>query len=298
MDKDRLTEIQLYATVLENQPLCLYTGFKTGGNAELMVFPGDADDMLSVVRILLSLDEKFYILGNGSNVLALDEGYRGVVVVTSKANHIAVDDEVITCEAGALLRDISLLAEDKSLTGMEFACGIPGSIGGAVVMNAGAYDCDISDVIDSVYVLDKNGKSCRYSKEECGFSYRTSRFQSDEYALIFKVKLRLRRGERALIKKTTAEMIRKRNEKQPLDYPSCGSFFKRPKGAFASKLIEDCGMKGFRVGGAMVSEKHAGFFINFENATSDDILSLMGAVQNEVYNKTGVALTPEIHVMK
>jgi len=298
MDKDRLTEIQLYATVLENQPLCLYTGFKTGGNAELMVFPGDADDMLSVVRILLSLDEKFYILGNGSNVLALDEGYRGVVVVTSKANHIAVDDEVITCEAGALLRDISLLAEDKSLTGMEFACGIPGSIGGAVVMNAGAYDCDISDVIDSVYVLDKNGKTYRYSKEECGFSYRTSRFQSDEYALIFKVKLRLRRGERALIKKTTAEMIRKRNEKQPLDYPSCGSFFKRPKGAFASKLIEDCGMKGFRVGGAMVSEKHAGFFINFENATSDDILSLMGAVQNEVYNKAGVALTPEIHVMK
>lgn len=298
-DADELAEeLSKLTPVCELQQLHVYTGFKTGGKASFMLFPEDTGTLISVVSLLQKNRAPYYILGGGTNVLARDEGYNGIVVSTLKAAEINVEDDIVICGAGARLEDICEIACEHELTGMEFAYGIPGTVGGAVIMNAGAYGGEIKDIVELVGAIAEDGKELHFDNESCRFDYRYSRFQDEKDNVVFQVKIRLKKGCKTEIRELMNALVERRNGKQPLEYPSCGSFFKRPQGAFAAKLIEECGMKGFRVGGAMVSEKHAGFIINYDNASSKDILELAETVQKRVFETTGVKLTPEVRILK
>ena len=236
------------------------------------------------------------ILGNGSNVLFMDQGYDGVIIqIYSNMNSIKIEDDVIYAEAGALLSKVASFARDNELTGMEFAAGIPGTLGGAVVMNAGAYGGEMKDIIEYVDILEEDLTVKRYLCDEMEFGYRHSIVEGSKVVLGAAIKLD--KGDVESINKKMAELKEARVSKQPLEYPSAGSTFKRPEGYFAGKLIEDSGLKGYSVGGAMVSTKHSGFVINYDNATSSDVLTLISDVQNVVYDKYGVKLEPEVRII-
>ncbi len=284
--------------VLEEGDLSKYTGFRTGGKSAVVI-PNNKVSFIETINYLRKSETKFFILGNGTNVIARDEGYDGVVVLTKNAlNYINVDGFCITVGAGTPISEVCNAALNSELTGLEFAYGIPGSVGGAVYMNAGAYDGEIKDIIHSVEYLDENGQIKFICSPDIQFSYRNSVFHTNKDWIVLSAVMRLEHGDVSEIKAKMLDLIGRRRDKQPLEYPSCGSTFKRPLGNYASKLIDECGFRGFRVGGAQVSEKHCGFVINRDNATSKDIFDLIEIIRDTVQEKTGYLLECEVEILE
>ena len=282
--------------VRENEPMKLHTTFRVGGPADVLVTP-DTESLPEVIGLCKKHNLPYYVIGNGSNLLVGDKGIRGVVIaMTNRMGEILCDGEVITAGAGATLAQIASLAAGKGLTGFEFAAGIPGTLGGAVVMNAGAYGREMKDVITSAVVLDKEGNLKELPVDELDLSYRHSCIPEKEY-VVLRVTMKLQRGEEEAIRAKMAELREQRVTKQPLEYPSAGSTFKRPEGYFAGKLIMDAGLRGYQVGGAQVAEKHCGFVINKNNATAADIVQLMQDVSAKVKEQFGVSLEPEVKMI-
>ena len=282
----------------QNEMLSAHTTFRIGGPAEVFANPQNAEQTATAVRFCKENGIKLFPLGKGSNLLVSDDGASGIVLrLGHEMSKICLlDEETIYCEAGASLAKLCSFALENSLTGLEFAYGIPGSVGGAVFMNAGAYGGEIKDVILYVEHIDENGKRGKFSGEELQMSYRHSAYSSKKHIIIAAV-FRLKKGDKTEIKAKMDELLDKRFDKQPMDKPSAGSTFKRPEGAFASALIDQCGLKGFTVGGAQVSEKHAGFIINKGGATCADVLELIKQVQDKVKADTGFALEPEVEIL-
>lgn len=277
-----------------HEPMKKHTTFRIGGPADYYLCPHSTEELQKILQICRENKLEFFILGNGSNLLVSDKGYRGVVIQLWKNfSDIETEDNTITVKAGALLSKVAAEALEESLTGMEFASGIPGTMGGAVMMNAGAYGGEMKDIIREVTVLTREGELLTLSKEEMNFGYRTSVVKEKGYVVI-SAELQLRKGDREEIRKVMDELKERRVTKQPLDMPSAGSTFKRPEGYFAGKLIMDAGLRGFSVGGAQISEKHCGFVVNKGDATATDVLGLIGEVQKRVQEKFGVALEPEV----
>lgn len=273
-----------------------HTSFKTGGNARFFVTPPSPEKTAELVAELKKNNEKYIVIGNGSNLLVSDSGFDGTVVcIGRKMSDVTTEGDRITAMAGASLSRIASAALKNSLTGFEFASGIPGSLGGAVVMNAGAYGGEMKDVVVKTTYVSETGDIKTMAGDEHAFGYRRSAFTGDKVVLSSVIQLAY--GDMAQIKHTSNELNSKRREKQPLEYPSAGSTFKRPEGYFAAKLIDDAGLRGARFGGAMVSEKHCGFVINYDNASSSDIFNLMKMIKNTVYDKFGVTLEPEVRLI-
>ena len=279
-----------------DEKLSEYVNFKVGGPADILLIPNSKEQVIKSIKICKENNIPFYLIGNGSNILVRDGGFRGVVLSLKNVKNIYVDGEKIEAECGVMLKEISDKAIENSLTGFEFACGIPGTIGGAVFMNAGAYDGEISKVIESAEVIDENCNIIRLSREELDFGYRSSLVMKKGYTVLSAV-FKLEKGQVKTIKELIEDLTNKRESKQPLEYPSAGSTFKRPTGYFAGKLIQDAGLKGYSIGGAAVSEKHSGFVINKGNATAKDITDLIKHIQDEVKKQFGVDLHPEVRII-
>lgn len=291
-----LKEIVGVENVALDEPMKNHTSFKVGGPADALVYPTNYDMVKRTISLCKESNVNYFILGNGSNLLVKDGGIRGVVIKFCKLNKITVESNKIIAESGAKLNDVSTAALNSSLAGFEFACGIPGSIGGATTMNAGAYDGEMSKVLYSALVIDNKGGIRSLSKEELELSYRMSAILKHGY-IVLQVTLELVNGDRDKIKARIDELTQRRCEKQPLEYASAGSTFKRPEGYFASKLIQDAGLKGFHVGDAEVSQKHSGFLINKGGASAKDVLELISLVKAKVYEKFGVELHTEVRII-
>ncbi len=292
---DRLKEI--FGTMLINEPMAKHTTFKTGGPADVFAEADSCENIAEAVKLLEAERVPYIVIGNGSNLLVTDEGIEGTVIeIGSSMNKITVNGNKIYAEAGAMLSALSAAAAENSLTGLEFASGIPGSVGGAVFMNAGAYDGEIKNVIVSADVIDKEGNIFTLPAEELELSYRHSAIEEKEL-IVVGAEFELTEGDKTAIKEKMADFAARRRDKQPLNFPSAGSTFKRPEGYFAGKLIEDSGLKGKTIGGAQVSEKHAGFIINTGTAASKDIIELIDYCIQTVYNKYGVKLQPEVRII-
>ncbi len=279
-----------------DEPLSKHTTFRIGGPAKCIFMPKNTDEIKAIIEYCTLSNEKYMVLGNGSNVLFSDEGYKGIIIqIYNSFNNIEVKGEEIYAQAGALLSKIAATARDNELGGMEFAAGIPGTLGGAVVMNAGAYRGEMKDIISYVDILCEDGQIKRYNVEEMKFCYRHSIV--DENKIVVGAGIKLKPTEKSVIIDKMDELKSARVSKQPLEYPSAGSTFKRPEGYFAGKLIDDSGLRGYRVGGAMVSEKHCGFVINYDSATCKDVIELMKNVSDTVEDKFGVRLEPEVKII-
>ena len=281
--------------VLLEEPMKRHTTFRIGGPAEVFVMPGNLEEMQRILEICRTEDLPYFILGNGSNLLVSDKGYRGAVIqIWKNMSEVSVEDETkIRAQAGAQLSKIASCALEQSLEGFEFAAGIPGCVGGAVVMNAGAYGGEMKDVLTSVRVMTEEGEIMELPAEKLGLGYRTSIIPEKRYIVLGAV-ISLTEGKKEEIKAQMDDLRQKRVSKQPLEYPSAGSTFKRPEGYFAGKLIQDSGLKGFTVGGAQVSEKHSGFVINKGNATAADVMELIRQVTAKVKEDTGVTMEQEV----
>ena len=291
---DKLNNVIAKDSILIDEPMSRHTTFRVGGPADFFVTPKAKEEVRDVVRICKEAGMPYYIIGNGSNLLVSDAGYRGVIVqIYKEMNEVKVEGDLVKAQAGALLSGIAAKALGAELSGFEFASGIPGTIGGACVMNAGAYGGEMKDVLESVTALTGEGKIIELGRNELELGYRTSVIAKKGYIVLGAV-LKLERGDGEKIKTYMDELKEKRVTKQPLEYPSAGSTFKRPEGYFAGKLIEDAGLRGFQVGGAQVSEKHCGFVINRDHATAADIMELMRQVQIRVKENSGVDLEPEV----
>lgn len=291
---DQLIQIIDKEYVLENEPMSRHTTFRVGGNADYYVMPSSVESIQKLITLCKKENVSFYIIGNGSNVLVSDSGYRGVIIEVCRAmNQIQIEGTKIRVQAGALLSKVANEALKNSLTGFEFAAGIPGTLGGAVVMNAGAYGGEMKDVICQATVVTKEGELLTLKAEELELGYRTSIIKRKDYIVVEAV-LSLKEGNQDQIKEYMDDLKNRRTTKQPLEYPSAGSTFKRPEGYFAGKLIEDAGLRGFTVGGAQVSEKHCGFVINKNHATAKDIFDLINQVSERVKENSGVDLEPEV----
>ena len=291
---DKLNNVIAKDSILIDEPMSRHTTFRVGGPADFFVTPKAKEEVRDVIRICKEAGMPYYIIGNGSNLLVSDAGYRGVIVqIYKEMNEVKVEGDLVNAQAGALLSGIAAKARGAELSGCEFASGIPGTIGGACVMNAGAYGGEMKDVLESVTVLTGEGKIIELGRNELELGYRTSVIAKKGYIVLGAV-LKLERGDGEKIKTYMDELKEKRVTKQPLEYPSAGSTFKRPEGYFAGKLIEDAGLRGFQVGGAQVSEKHCGFVINRDHATAADIMELMRQVQIRVKENSGVDLEPEV----
>ena len=288
---DKLKQIQSLK-VEQNVMLKKYTTFKVGGPANIFVTPRTEQALIKLTRIINETDQSYFVLGKGSNIIVGDKGYNGIIIYTGQLDKITVDNNTIVAQSGATLKDIAEIAVDSSLTGMEFASGIPGSLGGAVFMNAGAYGGEMNDIVQKVSAVDQKGQKKVMPKKELNLSYRSSIFQENEY-IILNAFLKLTKGNKDDIRAKMDKLERKRKNKQPLEYPSAGSSFKRPKDHYTGPLIEKANMKGYQIGGAQVSEKHAGFIVNKGNATAQDIVKLIQKIQKEVYAISGVKLKPE-----
>ena len=292
--KQRFQTVLEKEQVLEAESMSRHTTFRIGGPADLFVVPKSVDEIAEVLKICREEKAPYFILGNGSNLLVSDKGYRGVVVQLYRGfGKITVSGEEIHAQAGALLSGIAAAARDASLNGFEFAGGIPGTLGGAVVMNAGAYGGEMKDVLKEVTVLTPEGEILTLQADELHMGYRTSVVKEAGY-IVLEAVLSLAKGDPEAIRSRMQELAGMRSSKQPLSYPSAGSTFKRPEGYFAGKLIMDSGLRGYQVGGAQVSEKHCGFVINAGNATAEDVCRLMADVQRIVREKFGVTLEPEV----
>ena len=280
--------------VFTEEAMSQHTTFKIGGPADYFLMPDKGEDVGRVIKICKEKEIPYFILGNGSNLLVGDGGYRGAVIqIYRNMSSVTVEGNEITAQAGALLSAVAAAAKNASLTGFEFAGGIPGTIGGAVVMNAGAYGGEMKDALTEVTVMNAEGDIFTLPTEELELGYRTSIIKTAGY-IVLEAKIRLKEGDPEVIRETMKDLTIRRTTKQPLEYPSAGSTFKRPEGYFAGKLIMDSGLAGYQVGGAQVSEKHCGFVINAGDATARDVRTLMDNVRDIVYKKYGVTLEPEV----
>lgn len=301
-DSDKISAIKSLALecgckVLAGEPLSAHTTFKVGGKCDIMVFPKSPQTLSSLILKAEQVGIKYFVMGNGSNVLFRDEGYAGAVFVLGEdMSEITVESGVITASAGATLSRVCKTALEHHLGGMEFAWGIPGTVGGAVYMNAGAFGGEMKDVVKSVTCIDKDGNLKTYSASELDFGYRSSRFTASK-EIIVSASFALKDADYDKIKSRMDELIERRRLKQPLEYPSAGSTFKRPEGTYAGLVIENSGLKGYSVGGAQVSEKHANFVINKNGATAADIIKLISDVKRTVKEKTGYDLECEIKLV-
>ena len=272
-----------------NESMSKHTSFKTGGPADIFVVPESKDEIIK----LLKLDTPKTIIGNGSNLLVKDGGIRGLVIKIDISNYEVYED-VIVADAGCMIAKLSRIAMENSLSGLEFACGIPGTLGGAIYMNAGAYGSEMKDIVVETEVVDYNGNI--FTVKEHDFSYRSSKFQNME-CVILSSKLQLHHGDKEEIQQKINEYMSARKAKQPIDKPSAGSTFKRPKDNFAAKLIQDAGLKGYSIGGAEVSNLHSGFVINKGNATTKEIIELIKYIREKVNAEFGVLLEPEVRII-
>ena len=279
----------------QREPLSLHTSFRIGGPARLLALPGSGEELAALCRLLRSLGEKPLILGNGTNVLAPDEGLDRCVIVTARAEGARIAGDVLEADCGASLTALAAKAAKEGLAGLTFAYGIPGTLGGALVMNAGAYGGEMKDAAEETRFLDGDLRERVYRGPEQGFGYRSSAFTGD--MVILSARLRLRPGDPDALREECRQLLERRRSSQPLDLPSAGSAFKRPEGAYAAALIDRAGLKGFRIGGAMVSEKHAGFIVNAGGATASDVRRLLDEVRERVLRTSGIALEPEIRVL-
>ena len=280
--------------VLVDEPMKRHTTFRIGGPADFFLLPSTVDEVRGILEICREEELPYFILGNGSNLLVSDKGYRGVIIqLYRNFSNISVEGNKICASSGALLSQIAAAARNASLTGFEFAGGIPGTLGGAVFMNAGAYGGELKDVLKEAVVMTEQGEILTLPVEKLDMGYRTSRIKKAGY-LVLEARLVLEQGDMDKIRDITKDLTEKRVSKQPLEYPSAGSTFKRPEGYFAGKLIQDAGLRGYQVGGAQVSEKHCGFVINKENATAADVLTLIENVREKVQEQFGVTLEPEV----
>ena len=295
--KNRLETILGQDRILMEEPMKKHTTFRLGGPADFFLCPSDVNQIPEIIHICREEGIPWFVLGNGSNLLVSDQGYRGVVIqIYKNMNQITVEGTRIYAQAGALLSAVSKKAMEAGLTGMEFASGIPGTLGGAAVMNAGAYGGEMKDILVSVTVLTDKGEVKTLAKEELELGYRTSVIAKKGYIVLEAVR-ELQKGEKEKIQAVMDDLKERRVTKQPLEYPSAGSTFKRPEGYFAGKLIQDAGLRGFQVGGAQVSEKHCGFVVNIGDATAKDILDLIYVVKSTVLNKFGIMLEEEVKIL-
>ena len=297
MIKDILNEILNIIPedrVCRDEPMNKHTSFRTGGPADCYIRIGSVEELSALFNLFKSTGQEYVVIGNGSNLLFSDRGYRGAVIeILSGMSSLSVEGEKIMADAGTLLSKVSDAALKNSLKGFEFASGIPSTVGGAMVMNAGAYGGEMKDIVLSVRVIDKEGRSVELSNEEMDFGYRKRIIKEKGY-IVTQTVFSLEKGEEAEIESRIRELSRMRREKQPLEYPSAGSTFKRPENNFAGKLIMEAGLSGLKSGGAKVSEKHCGFIINEGGATSGDIYSLIKEVQEKVFQSSGIRLEPEV----
>lgn len=277
-----------------NEPMKKHTTFQVGGDADCLITVESTEELQGLIKYLNVIEIPYLVLGNGSNLLVSDDGYRGVVIKTKGSlSDITVDGDLITAQSGALMLQVAKAAYDNGLTGFEFAAGIPGTVGGGVVMNAGAYGGEMSQVVERVEVIDVAGELLVMDNSSMEFGYRKSAIKNHPF-VVTQVTFKLQKGDSEQIKARMDELAAARREKQPLEFPSAGSTFKRPEGYFAGKLIMDAGFRGYTVGGAQVSEKHCGFVINRNKATAKDVSDLMKDVADGVYEKFGVQLEPEV----
>lgn len=300
---DQIKKIVGEQNIFTNVPMSHYTTFRVGGNAAYLVNVESEESLIALLKCLREAGMKYYLLGNGSNLLVSDQGFDGVMIrlcgdfltcktaLTERTDNLSMN--YLYAGAAASLSKVAQLAAEEGLSGMEFAFGIPGTIGGAVVMNAGAYGGEIKQVVHSVRLLDEELRVVTLSGEEMAFGYRSSILKQRQM-IVLSVELKLVSGDQEQIRQKMNENMSARREKQPLEYPSAGSTFKRPEGYFAGKLIQDAGLRGYSVGGAQVSEKHCGFVINRDNATASDIYRLIRNVQEKVRESSGVMLEPEV----
>lgn len=294
---DKVVDIVGEENVHTDEPMSRHTTFRIGGNADYFVKPGNADEVAAVIVVCREYNIPYFILGNGSNLLVSDDGYRGMIInIMDNMDSVTVDGRIITAQAGAMLVRVSVMARDNALTGLEFASGIPGTIGGAVYMNAGAYGGEMKNVVKTVRAIDEYGRIYELDSEKMDFSYRHS-IVEERKLIVLEVTLELEHGIREAIDDRMKELAEARRSKQPLEYPSAGSTFKRPEGYFAGKLIMDAGLRGYSVGGAQVAEKHCGFVINKGGATASDVVELIRDVQHDVDDKFGVTLEPEVKML-
>ncbi|MCA9765699.1 MAG: UDP-N-acetylmuramate dehydrogenase [Carnobacterium sp.] len=282
--------------IKEKEPLSLYTYTKTGGPADILVLPQEKSEVVELVEWINENNLSLTVLGNASNLIVKDGGIHGVVMVLTEMNNISISKTRIIAQSGARLIDTSYAALDAELTGLEFACGIPGSIGGAVFMNAGAYGGEVSEVIDTVTILTRSGEIKELKNKDLEFRYRHSAIQETR-DIVLEVEFHLEKGKASEIKERIEELTLLRESKQPLEYPSCGSVFKRPTGYFTGKLIQEAGLQGKTFGGAQISEKHAGFIVNINHATATDYIDLIAHVQKIILESTGVELVPEVRII-
>lgn len=293
----RMRQIVGEDNVLANEPMSKHTTFEIGGPADLFVIPESTDEVREVVAACREAEVAYFVLGNGSDLLVSDEGYRGVIVgLADGFTNVSIDGDEMCCQAGVSLREASEMACELGLTGLEFACGIPGSIGGACFMNAGAYDGCMADVLKSVRVIMPDGSLETIGVDDLALGYRASRIR-DEHLIVLSATFRLRKGDPSAIRAKMDDLTHRRESKQPLDKPSAGSTFKRPEGYFAGKLISDAGLQGYQVGDAAVSKKHAGFVVNLGGATAADVHAVIEHVQDEVERQFGVRLEPEVRFL-
>ena len=295
MDKNEILAVLGEGKIRFDEPLSNLTSFKIGGPADVLCEVSDAEELIKIIGYAKKTGTPYFLLGNGSNVLVSDKGYRGIIIKFSKDNaSVIVSDDTIMADAGVTLSKLSQTAMNSSLSGLEFASGIPGTLGGALFMNAGAYGGEMKQVVTKVQVLDCDSlKVIELSNEEMNFGYRHSALKEKNY-IALGCEIKLNHSDKEEIASLMRELALKRKEKQPLEYPSAGSTFKRPEGYFAGKLIEDAGLGGYSVGDAQVSEKHKGFVINKGNASAKDVRELIDDVIKTVKEQSGVTLEPEV----
>lgn len=283
----------------QGEPMCRHTSFQIGGPAAVMTFPKTAEQIVEILKICRQFSIKPVILGAGSNILAPDQGIDTVIIETRTAmNRVSeLGDGLFEAQAGAAMARFAAFAMERGCTGLEFAHGIPGTVGGGVYMNAGAYGGEMAQVVESVTALAPDGSISELFAQELALSYRHSRFM-EEPLVVLSVRVRLQKGDREEIRKKMTELMSRRRESQPLEYPSAGSTFKRPQGGYAAAMIQEAGLKGLRVGDAQVSEKHAGFLVNRGSATCEDVLTLIRIVQDRVEENTGIRLEPEVQILE
>ncbi len=282
--------------LLEDEKLSKHTSFKIGGPADIFLMPDSLLLLQDMIKEVSRLNLKSMVIGGGNNLLFADSGFRGVIISTEKLNRLSLEGNTITAQCGVSLKELTAFALENSLSGLEFACGIPGSVGGAVFMNAGAYGGEMKDVIISVDYLDHDDVIRNHALTGHNFDYRTSIYQQRNY-LVLETRLKLTPSYKDQIQARMDDLQARRQAKQPLEYPSAGSVFRRPEGHFVGKLIDDCGLRGYSIGGAQISEKHSGFIINKGNATADDVIKLISYIQESVKCKFQVALHTEVRII-
>lgn len=294
--KEKMKTILKEEDIKIDEPMKNHTSFKVGGKVDILVTPENKEELIEIIKICKEYNAPIYIIGNGSNLLVKDGGIKGVVIKLLKLNNINVDGDRVTVGSGSSIAKVCREALKSSLTGLEFACGIPGSVGGAIAMNAGAYRGEIKDVLESALVVDRMGNMHLLKGEHLELGYRKSALLNHNYIAV-EATFKLEKGNYDSIKERIDNLMGRRREKQPLEFPSAGSTFKRPEGHFAAKLIEDSGLKGANVGDAEVSQKHSGFIINKGNATAKDVLDLIALVQKTVKEKFDVKLDTEVRII-